>query len=328
MRKFLNKRNVIVLIVLVLVGGWWYKSLKNKKAEKDKIRIVNVERKDIVSRLTVSGKIEAERKVVLNFSSSGKLGYVKVSEGGVVKKGQYLMGLDMGDLDAAERAAYFNYLAADANAKEIEDGVKGHDSDETFVQKNDRVTAQTSRDKAYDVWLLAQRAKRNANLISPIAGVIVNLTSNVVGDTVGIGDGVTIIDPESLYFETEVDESDLNQVKIGQEVEVVLDAFANKKITGQVDKIGFEARVSSTGATVFPMWITVGSEGLRLGMNGDAQILLEKRAGVLVLPFEAVVDGQVETIDGRKLKVEVGLESETEIEIIGGLNEGDRVVIK
>src|SRR3989344_4147556 len=134
---------------LAVIGVFWTWS-RNKNGSDKNIRIVEVLRKDVVQTLTLSGKIAAEREAKLRFLSAGKLGYVKVKEGDIVKKGQALMGMDSRDLAAAETAAYYRYVAADANAKEAEDLVRGDDKDETFAQKNDRVAAQTARDKAYE----------------------------------------------------------------------------------------------------------------------------------------------------------------------------------
>ena len=332
MKKFLSRRNIILLVIAgLLLGGWWYQS-KSKSKSKD-IRTAEVTRGTVEEVISVSGEVKAENKAILNFPVPGKLGYVKVSEGQKVVKGQALMGLDSRDIAVAEVAAYYNYLAADANAKEVEDSVKDHDKDETFAQKNDRVAAQTARDKAYDAWQTAKRAYINTSLVAPFAGVVTSLTTTVAGDTVGVTDGLTVVDPQGLYFEIEVDESDIGKIKPEQPVQIKLDAFAGEQFEGKLDKIGFEARLSTTGATVFPVWVVfpeTAMEMLRLGMNGDAEIVLQKRENVLNLPIEAIVDGEV-TLAGelaQTVKVETGLESDTEVEITSGLQEGAEVVIK
>jgi HlyD family secretion protein len=222
-------------------------------------------------------------------------------------------------------------LAADANAKEVEDDLKGHDKDETFSQKNERVAAQTARDSAYENWLSARRAVDNAVLKSPFSGVVASVSTLSVGDTVGVSDGVVVFDPESVYFDIEIDESDLGKVSEGMEVVVTLDAFEGEEFKGQLSDIGYVSRLSNTGATVFPAKVTFpvnDMEKLRLGMNGDAEIVTDKVGGVLTLPIEAVIDNKVEKENGSKTSVKVGLEGESEVEIKEGLNEGDRVVVK
>ena len=84
------------------------------------------------------------------------------------------------------------------------------------------------------------------------------------------------------------------------------------------------------GATVYRVRIKLDQNelgDLRIGMNGDARIILREETGVLVLPLEAVVDGEVVLTSGLKKKIETGIEGETVVEIKSGLNEGDQVVI-
>ena len=330
MRRFLTRRNIIIAVIVLVVGGvgWWRSNAAKKKAEAE-IRVVQVERGDITEALSVSGKVAADKMAVLNFPAAGKLAFVRASEAQEVARGTWLMGLDTGDLKATETRGWYAYLAADANAKVVEDEVKGHDKDETFDQKNSRVAAQTARDSAYEVWLTARRAVDNSILKAPFAGITTGITTKAVGDTVGVADGVTVVDPTSMYFEAEIDESDVGQVYAGQEVKIKLDAFENDVMTGEIAEIGFVSELSSTGATVFPVKITMSIDRtFRLGMNGDADIVLGKASGVLTLPLEAVVDGEVEREGGDKVKVETGLESDTEVEIKSGLNEGDKVIIR
>jgi len=322
-KRFLTKRNLAVgAIFLAAIGFWWQRSNSKSNSNRN-IKTVEVRRKDVIQTLTLSGKITAEREAKLRFLSSGKLGYVKVKEGDVVKKGVALMGLDSRDLAAAETAAYYSYVAADANAKEAEDLVRGHDKDETFAQKNDRVAAQTARDKAYETWQIAARAKQNGNLVAPIDGVVVTVTVTVTGETVGVTDGVDIVDPESLYFDTEADEADLGRVNEGMMVKIKLDAYPDRDLRGEIEKIGFETRISDTGATVIPVRVKLPNMNLRVGLNGDATIVTGEAKNVLAVPIEAVVDGKIETENGEKRTVETGLAGDTDIEIKSGVKEGE-----
>jgi len=323
MRRFLTKRNLAIgAIFLVGIGFWWRRN-QSQKAKSQNVKTVAVERKDVVATLTLSGEMAAEREAKLRFLSSGKVGYVKVKEGDVVKKGQALMGMDQRDLAAAETAAYYSYVAADANAKEAEDLVKGHDKDETFAQKNDRVAAQTARDKAYETWQIAVRAKQNGNLVTPIDGVVVSVSVTVTGETVSVTDGVNIVDPESLYFDTEVDEADLGKITEGMAVKIKLDAYPDRDLRGEIEKVGFETRVSDTGATVIPIRVKLPNMNLLVGLNGDVILVTGEVKNVLALPIEAVVDGKVENDKGEKISVETGLVGDTDIEMKSGVKEGE-----
>jgi len=328
MKIFLSRRNIVLLVIIALLGGLF---LWNRNRVKNGIEqvLTEVNRGNIIAETSFPGKIESERKAVLNFATIGKAGYVNVKEGDTVSRGQLLAGLDIRDLGAAETAAYYKYLAADANAKKIEDDLKGKDTTETFTEKNTRVAAQTARDAAYDAWQTARRATFNGNLTAPFAGVVTEMTFQAIGDTVGVTDGVTVVDPENLYFEIEVDEADFAQIEVGEGVKVVLDAFPEDEFPGYVSLIGFQTRLSSSGATVVPIKVTLAEDSrLRLGLNGDAMIELGRAENTLYLPYEAVIDGEVTLPGGEKKKVETGLETDTDIEIKAGLNEGEKVVVK
>jgi HlyD family secretion protein len=328
----LTKRNIIIAVIIVaVVGIWRWRAAAAAQKAKAEIKIATVVRKDLESALSVSGKIVSDKTATLTFPVPGKLAFVGAQEGEIVTVGKALLGLNTGDLAAAAQAAYYQYLAADANAKQVEDEVKDHNSDETFVMKNKRVSAQTTRDMAYDGWLTARRALNNATLYAPFAGVVTSMTTNVIGDTVGMSDGVTVVDPTSLHMEVEVDESDVGKIEIGMPVRVTLDAFEDQDFEGTIKNVGFVTRFSSTGATVFPVDIVVNGDiqkKFRLGMNGDGEIILGRVGNVLTLPVEAVNDGKVDLEDGSKLDVKTGMEGLSDVEIVSGLKEGDKVVIK
>ncbi len=316
---------------MLVIGGWNIYQSKSK-SKNGQVKTVTVQRGEVVSSLTVSGEIKAKIQAVLNFPTAGKLAYIGVNEGDIVKKWQTLAYLDLGDLQAAETKAYYTYLAYDAAAKKVEDDMKGKGASENFLEKSTRVTAQTNRDIAYDAWLTAQRAVRNAKLVAPFPGVVTNVTATAVGDTVSISDGVTVVDPSSLYFSGEVDESDVGKIQTNQPVSIKLDAYDNREFSGKVEEILFSSQLSSTGATVFGIRIVFDEANLptlRLGYNGDAKIILGGVKDVLKLPIDAVVDGHVTRPGDKELKVpvEIGLEGETELEIKSGLNEGDSVVL-
>ncbi len=333
MRKYLTRRNVIIAIVVVFILGWWWNGRRAADKKNGSVKTTEVTRGKVVSYLSVSGQVKADQQAVLNFPAPGKLSYIGVKEGDLVKSGKLLASLDLGDLQTAWNRAYYQYLAADANAKLVEDQVKDHDKDESFVQKNTRVAAQTARDMAYDTMLAAERAINNAKLTAPFEGIVTTVTATAVGDTVSVTDGVTVVNPKSLYFSAEVDESDVGKVSQIQKVEVNLDAYPGEKFSASIGEIGFVSQLSSTGATVYPVKLRFPPEvlsKLRIGMNGDAKIILAVKENVLKLPVEAIVDGEV-ILDGqekKKIKVVTGLEGDMDTEIVSGINEGIKVVIQ
>ncbi len=330
MRRLFRKRNFLILALILLLGVVVFRAVNGKKNSKP-VETAKVERKDLVQMLSVSGVVQAEKKATLNFPAPGKLAYVNVVNGDLVKKGQILAALDLGDLAAQERAAYYSYLSADANAKAVEDKLKGKETTETFNEKNERVAAQTARDKTYDAWLSTKRAMRNARLVSPIDGVVTDVTVSVGGDTVSVTDGITVADPASISFETEVNEADISKVFLGQEAVVSLDAYPNEKLVGWVKRVAYGTKVGETGATVLPIWIEIPKEKIklfRIGLNGEANLTTGVAQKTLVLPAQAVRNKKVKFVDGREVGVETGMETDFEVEVKSGVKEGDIVIIQ
>jgi membrane fusion protein, macrolide-specific efflux system len=331
MRKIITRRNIVIALVIgAIIGGIAWN--RNRAAVKSsQIETVIAERRDVKKTIIWSGSIKADKQATLNFPAPGKLAYLNVEVGDRVNKWQALAGMDTGDLRAAERAALYRYQSADANAKLVEDQVKNHAADESFTQKNERIAAQTARDIAYDTWLTAKRSLTDSNLFAPFAGVITASTVSSPGDTISVTDGITLVDPGSLYFEIEVDESDLDKIQSGATVTINLDAYPNKEFKGTVGDTNFISSLSSTGATVFTAKVRFdpGDIGmLRVGMNGDGEIILAEVNNVLALPIDSVVGGYVSLADKDKTRVQVetGIEGDEFVEIKTGLSEGQAVL--
>ena len=321
---------IIFVVILAVVGIGWRRQAAAKQRQ-TQVQTAQVKKGDVEQDLVVSGEIKVDRMARLTFPATGKLAYVKVNDGDRVNWGQSLIGLDAGELDTAVRGAWYRYLVAEANAKLVEDQVKGHDSDESFAQKNVRISAQATRDIAYDNWLEAKRARDKADLWSPVTGVVTQVTAKVVGETVGPSDGVVVADVTSVYFEALVDETDIHSVKLGQPVKVNLSAVPGTTLTGKVIAIGYQTRVANTGATVVPVKVALTSQDwaqVKLGLSGDASLVLATAKNVLTLPIGAVNDNKVTLVGSRETAVKTGVVGENEVEITAGLKEGDQVLIK
>src|SRR3990167_3255505 len=93
MKKFLSRRNIVLLVIIALLGGLF---LWNRNRVKNGIEqvLTEVKRGNIIAETSFPGKIESERKAVLNFATIGKAGYVNVKEGDTVSRGQLLAGVE------------------------------------------------------------------------------------------------------------------------------------------------------------------------------------------------------------------------------------------
>ena len=137
-------------------------------------------------------------------------------------------------------------------------------------------------------------------------------------------------------FTAEVDEADIDRVKLGMTAEVTLDAFPGQTFTTTVIHINPAAQPTATGGTIFQVELELTDTGktILLGMKGDATIQVSAVQGALTIPVEALFNqnGQnyVFKLVGAKLKqtnITVGATTDTSVEVLKGLSADDTVAL-
>lgn len=322
----------VVLAVLIIVV-WRIFVVLNKTT---KVESAKVMQGDIIEAVSTSGSVNADKYSSLSFQTPGKVVYVGVTSGETIQKGQKIAQLDTIALNAAYEDALNNYRKYEATAQNILDQVKDHSADETFSQKDTRTTAEVNRDNAYNDLQTARNNLANATIFAPFSGVMDTVSPAAAGVNVGLGAAnYTIVDPSSVYFDAEVEETDLPNISVGQKVNVKLDAYPDNVISGNVESIGIVAFTSSTGGNAYHVRISLPenvNEKFRVGMGGDADIIYSTRTNVLKVPSSAVtsdVNSYVWVVqDGRakKVQVDIGGSSVDEIEIKSGLSVGQEII--
>ncbi len=178
-------------------------------------------------------------------------------------------------------------------------------------------------------------ALRLATLTTPISGIVTNIDTpfpgiNITSTTAAF----TISDPTSLYFSANIDEADIPGVKQGQIVKLELDAYLDQEFEGEIYYLSFTSISTSGGGTAFPAKIKIlNPPGLRIGMNGDIEVVTESKDNALSVPITAIVEKKeeyyvfrIEDNKAKKVKVKTGLETDDYIEITEGLSENDKVI--
>ena len=148
----------------------------------------------------------------------------------------------------------------------------------------------------------------------------------------------SIVNPETFYFSTEVGETEISKIKVGQKVTLYLDAYPNEKFESSVENIGISSVVTSTGGTAYKVKISLPKKDgvdFRLGMNGNAEIVANTYSNVISVTSDAVVEEDsgnwVWLVNGggkvKKIKVVLGVASVDKNEIKEGVKEGDVVIV-
>jgi HlyD family secretion protein len=319
---------VIALVIVwrVLVGV-------NKTT---KVQTVKVTQGELVQSVSTSGTVKADQYSQLTFPSGGKVAAVWVKSGDKVKKGSWIAQLDTIPLNAAYQQAMGNYRNYQAIVEQALDSVKGHDSDETFAQKVTRTTAEVSRDNAYNAMLAAQDNLANAVITAPFSGIIDTALPSSPGMQVLPGAAnYTIVNPSTVYFDAEVEETDLPNIAVGQTVNIKLDAYPIDSYQGVVTNVGMVAFTSGTGGNAYHVRISLPDNTnmkFKIGMGGDVDIIFNKIENVLKVPVSAVVTDTNnyvwEVVAGRakKVTIETGGENNDEAEVKSGVTEGQTVI--
>jgi len=176
-----------------------------------------------------------------------------------------------------------------------------------------------------------------AVLEAPLDGVVA-----YVGIEVGEYAGpqtpaLTLLGESQFGMEADVDEADIGWIAIGQEVQLTFDAFPGEELTGRVVAIAPQASVD-VGVVFYQVMIETGPTDLplRAGMTANAEVVRDRRNGVLLVPNIAI---SVDPETGRKyvarktpagierVEITTGLTNDFYSEVLSGLVAGDLVVV-
>jgi HlyD family secretion protein len=180
----------------------------------------------------------------------------------------------------------------------------------------------------------AQRQLDNARIVAPFNGVVTAINAVVGAD--GGGASIVEADDSSLNVGVLVDETQIGQVKQGQEVQVTFDGLPGTTITGTVGTI-YPAGTVSQGVVNYFVNVDLQptTATLKLDMSANTRIILDEHANVLAVPGAAVrSDAQgyyvnVEDQSGNPTRVDVttGFTDGNLTEVSGNLQPGERVYL-
>lgn len=346
LRKLLDKKLLLPLLVVTVVVF----ILSRGGQEFDSIQTVRVEEKTITSEISASGSIKSQTSSTLKFSTAGKIAWIGVEEGNYLNKGQAVASLEKEPFLVALRQAQQDVNAADAVLSQVYDEAKKQTAAENFDQKIRRTNAETTKNKTYDTMRKAEFDLAHTTIYSPQNGVVTNLNFIVGEEVTPASEIAQVQDLENLKFVAEVDETDIGKTQVGQKVKITLDAYPEQAIDATTEQISPVATTTETGATIFEVTASITGESTSIGaerqyrqslsanklsyyigMNGQAQIIIEEKTNTLVIPSDAVTDDKYVRVKAGptyvQREIKTGLKSDTEVEVIEGLSVGEEIVI-
>jgi RND family efflux transporter MFP subunit len=323
-----HKKFLIIPIILLIIFGF---VLFPKK--KVVIATTPVKSGELVQSISVNGTLESETSVKLTFLAGGKLVYLGYKEGDSVKTGSVIANLDQRSATKNLQSA----LATYAQQRNTFDQTKDDNKDKPLTDSLNRILAdnQYDLDKASISVDLQDLARQQSVLTTPIAGILTRQDVSVIGVNVTPATIFEVTDPSSMEFRMEVDEADIGKIKEGQSVKANLDSYPDEDLTLTIDHIDFATHTTSTGGDAYYVKAKLDSDNsnykFRVGMNGNAEIILDKKEDVLLIPLSSIFDdNKVYVKNGKKYEkrtVKLGVQNDTDTQVLEGLNKDEEVVI-
>ncbi|MBU0671691.1 MAG: HlyD family efflux transporter periplasmic adaptor subunit, partial [Candidatus Margulisbacteria bacterium] len=172
-------------------------------------------------------------------------------------------------------------------------------------------------------------------VVAPLNGFVIQ-RSVEPGQSVATGDPILVM-ADYLIVNAQVDETDIGKIKIGQPVNIELDAYLGQEIPGRVEHIAYESQTINN-VNIYEVKVVPGRVPafFRAGMSATVNFILSEQKDVLVLPLNAVKKAGNQTYvfiqkqQGKKpepLQIKAGLENSLNVEVVSGVKQGDEVVI-
>jgi macrolide-specific efflux system membrane fusion protein len=171
-------------------------------------------------------------------------------------------------------------------------------------------------------------------VVAPIDGTVI-LRNVESGQSFNNTDAILVMS-DRLTVKAQVDETDIAQVHVKQAAEIVLDAYPEAKISGQVDQIAYEARQYNSVTTyLVDVLPDQTPDYMRAGMTANVTFNIDGKQNVLLIPNEAfkIRNGKAiimvpSSAGPAEKEITLGVSDGKMSEVIAGLQENDTILIR
>lgn len=380
----MKQRAVWIVLGVLVLGGIVFASIKAGRGDKGaRVYAEAARRRDIAQIVKATGSIDPKEKVNISAHVVGKIEKLFVQEGDRIEAGKPFLRLEQQAYIAqrdqwAAQVRSFTTAVAKAEANLADARVKlarAENLNRQGILPLDQLQAaqlqETSARLAVDEAKEAVSQAR-ANLVkaeddltkttiyAPISGRVVKLNAEqgevVVSGTMNNPGSVigTIADLSQILAKVDVDETEIVDVKVGQETVIKVDAIPGRQYHGKVMEVGSSgySKPAQPDVTFFEVKVLLADadERLRPGMSVRSEIKAASHPQALVVPIQAVVERpplpqnpekqtetgaadeeikvifRVEKGTARQVPVATAISDETHVEITSGLKPGDLIV--
>ena len=308
---------IVAAVALALVAGlWWW-----RLGQGPEVAAVPATRGTAVEIVYATGAVEPMRWAKVTSLVRNRIIEICYCEGKTVTKGDVLARLD----DKEPRAALDELRAREEFAKREMERV-------TQLLGRGAATIQTHEKMGMDLRqiqaLISVQMEKLAyyTISAPMDGLVLRRDGEV-GEIAEAGQVLFRVGvPKPLQIVAEVNEVDIPRVVVGQTVLLRTDAFLDRRLEGTVREI---TPMGDAVTKTYRIRIALPDDTpLIAGMSVEANIITREKPGALLVPADAVQEGAVFVIDGRRLRrrpVTLGIRGARAVELASGLKDGERV---
>ena len=359
MKKFLKISAIIIgLLIFIWVLKYFYDSNTKSVTE------YNVDtpfRTSINNKIVATGSLNPEEEIELKPQISGIVDDITVEEGDIVEKGDLIAEIRIvpneQSLSSANSRLNSNKLSYD-NANTLYKRNKVL-FDKGVISKQDFENSELSLNQAKESLTQAKNDYQiirrgtvsggglsNTNIKSQISGTVLEIPIRV-GDQViqsnnfNAGTTIaTIANMSKMIFEGTVDESEVGKLTEGEPIEIIIGALDEKKLPAKLTFIAPKGISDNAGAVQFTIKADVEVEvntNIRAGYSANAEIDIESKDDLFCIKeslvrFDRITEKPYVEIQGenntfKKQDVTLGLSDGINVEIIDGVNEGDKIKV-
>jgi RND family efflux transporter MFP subunit len=338
----MNTKMKVFLLVLVaggIVFGLY--SCNNTKSDKQSdsgaistsfsVSVIQAARQNVAGSFSQVGTIAGYNDVMVVSETSGRVVKVNAEVGDYKKAGSVLVEVDSELKEAAFKAAQVSYEKAQKDIERYEALYKEASISDSQIEQA-RWNFQTTEAQ----YIVAKRQLTDTKITTPISGVVTARYVNIGTMVMGAPQATSIanvVDISRLKVKLNVAEKDVFSLKVGDKVDVTTDVYPNTVFGGSIFTVSSKGDEGHT----YSVEIILNNSKmlLKAGMFGRVIFSSKSSESTLVIPREAVLgslkDAQVYVVvnnNTAKLRpIVAGKEFGTKIEVVGGLNEGELVVV-
>jgi HlyD family secretion protein len=360
MNRFVKIFLLLIFLAAIVVGGYVW--VKNRKPADQGFILVEVTRGEITEKAVAVGQIEPRQKFHIKSKISGIVKRCPAEIGDRIKEGESIIEISPDptpvELLEAEHQVKTAQLAFNRaridweHSQELaREGIESANSRDVQHEGYERARIELLR--AENQLQLIQEgrisgggARMETVIRAPAEGILLERLVNP-GDPVvpltSYQEGTelaTLADMSDLIFKGTVDEIDVGKLSASMPVRIKIGALPDKIITGKLNRIAPQA-IERDNAKLFEVEIEIDSfEGvlLRAGYSANADIVIREKKDILLIPERLVIfendgaktfvelPGDTPESEPKKVAVKVGLSDGLNIEVISGLQEGEKLV--